>query len=171
MEAFNGPRPPFAYKGSSSPHSAIQFKMSASLLWFPLLLAVISVNLASPTTKPFWLSGKQTFQDHPNIREENNISYEDLIEQYMDKDHVDIESAEEKNLHVQGTLSEPPALDRHFPNLDYRHQNRTDLICTMGCDNPFMYMAKHDLDNDFDLDLQQYMDKRRVDIESGETTW
>ena len=92
MEAFKGPRPPFAYKGSSSPHSAIQFKMSASLLWIPLLLAVISMTLARPTSKPWCPSDKQTLQEDEGLwlSLESNVTF-------LDKPHVDVASAEDKD--------------------------------------------------------------------------
>ena len=72
--------------------------MSASLLWFPLLLAVISVNLASSTTGPWyktgwWPSDKQTFQEEGLglwLSLESNVTF-------LDKPHVDVASAEDKD--------------------------------------------------------------------------
>jgi len=74
--------------------------MSASLLWIPLLLAVISVNLASPLPSHLCFLHipnpvTQTFHcpDNPNITV--TLLYRN------------ISATEGKNLHVQDTLLEP----------------------------------------------------------------
>ena len=75
--------------------------MSASLLWIPLLLAVISVNLASPP--PYhWC-----YLDNPNLTVTQTFHYPDDPNMTVTLLYKDISATEGKNLHVQDTLLEP----------------------------------------------------------------